>query len=209
VYSTHRLITLSSFGFPAEFRIAHTPSCLHALGQATAAAQVTRIQALGMIRRRSTALLASQFDTRAVWPSRLGKQQVDGGECSASKFAARPRQMGNGGKGVAARVEAQNSLNPVLFHNGEMNGIASRYFRRPKATKRDLLGRAASESTSGGSQFLGESELVSDSASYCLSLRYKVVLPMPSRRAAASLSPEDSCSARRMARRSNSSRGTS
>ena len=45
--------------------------------------------------------------------------------------------------------------------------------------------------------------------SYCLSFLYSVVFPMPSRRAAASLSPDVSCSARKMARRSRISSGTS
>src|SRR2546428_6333875 len=42
---------------------------------------------------------------------------------------------------------------------------------------------------------------------YCFSLRYKVVFPMPSMRAAESLSPPVSRRVRRMACRSNSSRG--
>src|SRR5580700_12172469 len=46
-------------------------------------------------------------------------------------------------------------------------------------------------------------------ASYCLSLRYKVVFPIPNIRAAASLSPPASRNALRIARRSSSSRGSS
>ena len=46
-------------------------------------------------------------------------------------------------------------------------------------------------------------------SSYCFSLRYRVVLPMPKRRAAASLSPPASRMARITARRSISSSGTS
>jgi len=40
------------------------------------------------------------------------------------------------------------------------------------------------------------------SASYCFNLRYSVVFPIPSSRAAASLSPPDSRNARLIARRS-------
>src|SRR5579862_5067382 len=150
--------------------------------------------------------------------SRIGKRRLrPRGTSGRERFKKRPaRALRNGIQRSLSRcrniyyiiiyIIRYICLDPCLVDGKMKGGQGAPFLALPRRVgSLDLSDRlrAAPENIAAKAHACGRP------ASYCLSFLYNVVFPMPRMRAAASLSPDVSCSARKMARLSRVSSGTS